>query len=149
MKIINPLPKSKRSQAVIEFLMTYGWVILVVLVTVGVLTYYEFWDTDRFVSEKCALSSGMLCSDFSYAPGSISLVIQNGQGFDINNVIVSITGCPGSANVSSLANGEKNIFVVACGPSSGKFTGTVNVGYIDYETGASHSKVGELVIKIP
>ena len=36
--------KSRKSQVALEFLMTYGWAILVILVAVGALAYFGFFD---------------------------------------------------------------------------------------------------------
>lgn len=38
----------KKSQAAMEFLMTYGWAILVVLVFLGALTYFGVFNPDNF-----------------------------------------------------------------------------------------------------
>ena len=42
-----------------EFLMTYGWAILVVLAAIGALAYFGVLSPDRFLPEKCTLPSGV------------------------------------------------------------------------------------------
>lgn len=44
--------KNKSGQAVMEFLMTYGWAILVVLMAVGILTYLGLFDQDHLRAEQ-------------------------------------------------------------------------------------------------
>ena len=143
----------KKAQAAMEFLMTYGWAILVVLAAIAALAYFGVLSPDRFLPEKCTLPSGIACLDFRYSGSAIQMSIQNGQGFDMTNVSVSIngTGCTGtdSTTAPTLTNGQKATYSVSCTPSSGKFKGTVTMAYVNQETGMSHSKVGEIIIKIP
>ncbi|MDP6139346.1 MAG: hypothetical protein QGI89_04610 [Candidatus Woesearchaeota archaeon] len=61
MKII--IIKSKKSQAAMEFLMTYGWAILVVLVAIGALAYFGVMSPDKFLPAKCTLPAGVACVD--------------------------------------------------------------------------------------
>ena len=57
----------KRAQAAMEFLMTYGWAILVVLIAIGALAYFGVLSPEQFLPEKCVIStgSGLFCDDFS------------------------------------------------------------------------------------
>ncbi len=43
----------KKGQAALEFLMTYGWAILVVLAAVGALAYFGVLSPGKFLPEKC------------------------------------------------------------------------------------------------
>ena len=54
---------SRKSQAALEFLMTYGWAILVVLVSIGALAYFGVLSPDKFLPAKCTLQSGLACLD--------------------------------------------------------------------------------------
>ena len=71
----------KKGQAAMEFLMTYGWAILIVLIAIGALMYF-IKPTD-ILPEKCVIStgSGLFCDKWS-ADGTsgseqISLKIKN------------------------------------------------------------------------
>ncbi len=59
MSELNDLPKyepESKQQApdskVMEFLMTYGWAILIVLIAIGALTYFGVFDPDKSAIEK-------------------------------------------------------------------------------------------------
>lgn len=56
-----------KGQAALEFLMNYGWAILVVLIVIGALSYFGVLSPDRFIEDKC------FCSDvyMSYSAGFI------------------------------------------------------------------------------
>ena len=51
----NLRTKSDLSQAALEFLTTYGWAILVVLIAVGALAYFGVLDLGKFLPEKFIL----------------------------------------------------------------------------------------------
>ncbi|MBD3163915.1 hypothetical protein GF323_01835 [Candidatus Woesearchaeota archaeon] len=53
----------KRAQAAMEFLMTYGWAILVVLVAIGALAYFGVLSPERFLPERCDGPAGLTCLD--------------------------------------------------------------------------------------
>lgn len=133
--------------------MTYGWAILVVLAAIAALAYFGVLSPDRFLPEKCTLPSGIACIDFRYTGTAIEMSIQNGQGFDMNSisVLVNGTGCnaANSGGSATLVNGQKDTYSITCSPTSGKFKGAVTVNYVNQETSMAHTKVGELIIKIP
>ena len=54
---------SRSGQAAMEFLMTYGWAILVVLVSIGALAYFGVLSPEKFLPAKCTLQSGITCLD--------------------------------------------------------------------------------------
>jgi hypothetical protein len=143
----------KKAQAAMEFLMTYGWAILVVLAAIAALAYFGVLSPDRFLPEKCTLPSGIACLDFRYTGSAIQMSIQNGQGFDMNNISVAVNGtnCVASDTTTAptLTNGQKATYSVSCTPLSGKFKGAVTINYVNQETGMSHSKVGEIIVKVP
>ncbi|MBW2964735.1 hypothetical protein KY363_04710 [Candidatus Woesearchaeota archaeon] len=139
-----------------EFLMTYGWAILVVLAAIGALAYFGVLSPDRFLPEKCTLPSGVACLDFTGTAATVTLVIQNSAGFDMNTVNVYVNsstanfGCTDAQADATLVDGEKDTFTCTTGGlSSGKFKGTLSIDYVNAQTTMSHTKAGELILKIP
>jgi hypothetical protein len=150
--------RNKRAQAAMEFLMTYGWAILVVLAAIGALAYFGVLSPDRFLPEKCTLPSGVACLDFTGTSTVVTLVIQNSAGFDMTGVAVTINssatngnfGCTDAGGDATLTDGEKDSFTcTSAGLDSGKFKGTLNIAYTNSQTSLAHSKAGELILKIP
>ena len=143
----------KKAQAAMEFLMTYGWAILVVLAAIAALAYFGVLSPDRFLPEKCTMPSGIACLDFRYSGTALEMAMQNGAGFDMSNVSVSVdgTGCIGSDTTTqtTLTNGQQATYTVTCSPDSGKLKAEVTMSYVNQETGMQHSKVGEVIVKIP
>lgn len=146
---------SKKGQAAMEFLMTYGWAILVVLAAIGALAYFGVLSPDRFLPEKCTLPSGMACLDFAWTGSDFQLVIQNSGGFDMSGVSVTIdgTGCvneTATTTQATLEDGEQFTYsgFTTCSPTPGKFKGEITVAYTNVQTQLAHSKVGELIAKV-
>jgi len=140
----------KKSQAAMEFLMTYGWAILVVLVAIGALAYFGVLSPERFLPAKCTLPAGVACVDFNIDSGNVNVVLRNGIGFDLDTVAVHVSGCTDSTTPTVLANGAQATFTATvCGLTSGaKFSGDVNVTYRNVDTTLTHKVQGSITGRV-
>ncbi|MBW3001533.1 hypothetical protein KY338_00045 [Candidatus Woesearchaeota archaeon] len=73
----------EKGQAAIEFLLTYGWVILVFIVAIGALLYFGFLSPETFGQEQCEIVSGLDCKDVRATGTELTLVIENNLGQDV------------------------------------------------------------------
>ncbi len=139
----------KKSQAAMEFLMTYGWAILVVLVAIGALAYFGVLSPDRFLPAKCTLPAGIACTDFKVTATTIDVVLRNGMGFDATGVTVAIPGCTTSSS-TNLNNGQQLTFqATGCSLTAGsKFSGDVNVSYTNADTSLTHRIQGSITGRV-
>lgn len=139
----------KKAQAALEFLITYGWAILVFLIAVGSLAYFGILSPDKFLSEKCMLPAGIACLDFEVENHRIILVLQNGlaETITINKITASANNQECSdAQSLVMRNSEKATFTLtSCnnGASNAMFKGTINVNYT-LEDNLAHSSAGIL-----
>jgi uncharacterized protein (UPF0333 family) len=149
----------KKGQAALEFLMTYGWAILVVLAAIAALAYFGVFSPSRFLPEKCLLPSGLSCIDSAASTAGLTVVVQNAAGFDMSNVVLSLSGssaCAGNGNhsaggqvLASLPNGNKTTVTWGCTLSSGsKYSGTLVANYTNADTSLAHMANGELIKKV-
>ncbi len=53
----------RKAQAAMEFLMTYGWAILVVLICIGALAYFGVLSPRNLLPQKCIASTNFNCND--------------------------------------------------------------------------------------
>ena len=85
---------NKRGQAALEFLMTYGWAILVVMVIIGALAYFGVLNPMMFVPERCTMSVGFSC-DSAYIIDSedneVRLRLENNFGRDVTVTELNVT----------------------------------------------------------
>jgi len=76
---------SHRGQSAIEFLLTYGWAILGAMITIGALSYFGIFNTQRYVNDVCYFGDQLICEDFvALTNGNVSVKLRNNFGVDID-----------------------------------------------------------------
>ena len=151
---------TKKGQAAMEFLMTYGWAILVVLAAIGALAYFGVLSPDRFLPSKCTVAGGFSCTEYKVdgTAGTVSLRIQNNLGRDIASANVTLDGkgsnsaCPATPTKtfsSSVVNGDfindSLMTWTGCTFSGTKYQGDITVTYIISGQTVSHDASGSIV----
>lgn len=151
----------KKGQAAMEFLMTYGWALLVVLIAIGALAFFGVLNPGRFLPETCTLSPGFACTDSKVTTGVATIVLQNGLGTNINSgATLTIDGrelhtdacLQTSGTAGTILDGTSTTITVTinsgCSLTAGsKFKANMIFSYTP-AGGTSHSKVGNLVQKV-
>lgn len=118
---------NKRAQAALEFLMTYGWAILVVLAAIGALAYFGVLSPTNFVPERCVTSNAavscaggkaIVSQDSVANSGNITFTMHVSAGYSSLNFTgaptftssqVTLTTCsvsynPTAGNISATTN---------------------------------------------
>jgi len=80
-----------RAQAALEFLTTYAWAFLVILITIGALYYFGVFDFGKFLPQRCIFTSQFECIDFSFVGDEVRLRLVNNIGEEINANSFEIT----------------------------------------------------------
>ena len=118
---------NKRGQAALEFLMTYGWAILVVLVVIGALAYFGVLNPSILLPEKCTLTTGLSCKDhrIDSSTGNVSLSLENGMGSGMYITKITLNG-----KGTTYFNGDAgcNITLDGSHKAEGYYTGVGTVG---------------------
>mgnify|MGYP001603471124 CR=1 FL=1 len=143
---------NSKSQAALEFLMTYGWAILVVLVAIGALAYFGVLSPDKFLPAKCTLQAGIACLDHKATANQLVLRVQNSLGYDITVDAVKATGCTALGSQGSLANGGAAQWTLVCVNGGSKYNGQANITYTtvnsDGSPGIQHNSIGQVTTRI-
>jgi hypothetical protein len=85
--------QQKRGQAALEFLTTYGWAFMIMLVLVGGMAYFGVLSPSRLIPDTCIASSGFLCSEAQIAQDGIVIRLRNGpQSVTFSNPTVRFSG---------------------------------------------------------
>jgi len=71
---------SSKGQAALEFLITYGWAIMIVLVAIGALTYVGLTNPSNLLPDKCTFGNGIVCQDSQITTRNVSVSVINGMG---------------------------------------------------------------------
>lgn len=111
----------KKGQAAMEFLMTYGWAILVVLIAIGALAYFGVLSPDNLLPNQCRLAQGIYCKSHKADTTGASILIVNSLGKDITVTGVNLTDQAGCAATFStvVANDAQVQFDVPCTIAAG------------------------------
>ena len=141
----------KRGQAAMEFLMTYGWAILVVLAAIGALAYFGVLNPSRTLPRSCTLVPGMSCDDFKVTTTTAQLVLRNGMGDRLSSVTASIQGCTPDTKANgddswddgTILGGTGGITLTGCsnGAITSRFKKDVAITYTT-SAGVSHTVTG-------
>ncbi|GIU69504.1 MAG: hypothetical protein KatS3mg002_0740 [Candidatus Woesearchaeota archaeon] len=94
--------KGKRSQAALEFMTTYGWAIMIIMLSIATISYFGFIKPQSVLPDKCIFSNGMICQDSLITSSSLNLSIINGLGRTVYNVQAVIDGDSGKCTVDGL-----------------------------------------------
>ena len=93
----------KRGQAALEFLTTYGFAFLIILVMIGALSYFGVLSPNKLIPDRCTMPPDFNCFEFrairdqgASGGASMDVVVINqlGDSVDFNTA-------PGSYNASS------------------------------------------------
>src|SRR3989344_5684966 len=151
-KLGNNLKKeieNPKNQAALEFIMTYGWAILVVLVSIGSLSYFGVLSPDKFLPTKCTLQSGIACLDHKATAASLTVNIQNSLGRDITIDRVTALQCAELGSQGTLGNGAQLTFTFAsCTNPGTKYHGQFNITYTVIGASIQHTNQGEITTRI-
>ena len=76
-------------QSAIEFLMTYGWAILLIVIVISAFTYFGVLSPSRLLPNRCSFGPEISCEEFSFqAPATVKFRFKNNLGtsadFDIS-----------------------------------------------------------------
>mgnify|MGYP001603158749 FL=1 len=89
----------KRAQAALEFLTTYGWAILVILVMIGTLAYFGILNPSKVLPNRCTFGAEFQCQDYqiSATANTLRLRLKNGVGEPISISAITL-GSEGSTS---------------------------------------------------
>lgn len=75
-----------KSQAALEFLTTYGWAFLIILVMIGALAYFGILNPSKILPNRCNFGVEFQCLDYqiSATGGAFKLKLKNNVGEPIN-----------------------------------------------------------------
>ena len=101
---------SKRSQSAMEYLMTYGWAILIIAVALGLLYVLGVFSPSSAVTNSCTSQSGYICTALTLSPrGPVTFEFGQDTGSTLYNVELTCTALESSAGLPD----PSNTFVVS------------------------------------
>jgi len=130
---------NKKGQAAMEFLMTYGWAILVVLVAIGALAYFGVLSPEKLLPEKCLIptGSGLFCDknlvSADATADTVKIRIKNSLADTVTVTAIAISPTCGTETPytnRTIAPDVSEDFTVTCaGLVAGKLKGDMTIKY--------------------
>ncbi len=135
----------KKAQVAMESIMIYGLAILVVMLAIGALMYFDVLDLGGLLPDRCEVKGvALTCENYAVNPTQVMLEIRNNLGKNINMASVKVSGesgtdmelmwnCPEKAVTAIIVNGDKTLLTLdGCDikiPAGKKITGVIKLSY--------------------
>ena len=134
----------RKGQAALEYLVTYGWAILAIVIIAGVLWYFGVFNPGKYAEERqCGGAERFACLDYRVSSsGTLSIVLGNkgGGALNITATNPASSGCTGS-NIPSNGNVTCTVAGFAPAGTSGSSFEQTNlfINSTDVRTGLAHT----------
>lgn len=95
---MRDLRKNRRGQQAMEYMVTYGWAFVVIIVTIGAFAYFGLLNPEKYLPNRCDFGLQLKCVDYLFEDnqpnnGFVYLRFQNTFGEDIR--IIDVTTAEG------------------------------------------------------
>jgi hypothetical protein len=137
----------RKGQSALEYLVTYGWAILAIVIVAAILWYFGVFNPSRFTSShQCGGFADFQCIDYnaSTSAGTASIILGNKLGTQLNVTSVTIGISSNCLTASQLigANQQASASCTGIGnPQSGN-TYNVTVVFTSTQSGLTHTDTG-------
>jgi len=94
---------NKKGQAAMEFLMTYGWAILIAIIAIAALIAFGVLSPGKSSGNTCgtanALTPNLGCKEMKATTtgGLLNISISNGLGGNVTDIVFSVSNCVAEA----------------------------------------------------
>src|SRR3989344_4614103 len=134
---------NKKSQAAMEFLMTYGWAILIVLIVLAVLFAFGVFNPGP-TKNNCSADQPFGCIDIKLnVDGTGQMVIEVGQVSGVPDFVASsFTDQPcTAASWDNFKANSRNIIDLTCGTATAgdAFSGSFQISYTSAVSNVDHT----------
>ena len=104
----------KRGQAALEFLSTYGWAILMILVAISALAYLGVFNFKNLAPERCMLGSDFDCDAILSKAGELQIVMSYklDQSVTISNFTITCLDCQDQPTYECTNEANEDTFVL-------------------------------------
>ena len=95
-----------KAQSAMEYLMTYGWAILVILVVLGILYLLHVFSPNSIIGSQCINNFGFLCqSPVLSTSGELSAIVGQNTGQNFYNIALACTASTNQTSGGPFTNG--------------------------------------------
>ncbi len=155
--------ESRKLQTAMEYLMTYGWAILIIGIVLVSLYELNVFTPSNYVSPVCTLPSGFTCAGNSLTGNGILTV--NIEYTNTDPIQINQIGCNTNQTTAHITTytspiamdtGENLTLTVQCYSGNSNFQGQIGsmlsgsllVNYTDTQTGFNNLIYGKIISKV-
>lgn len=136
-----------KGQAAIEFLTTYGWAILLVIIGILALAYFGVFDYGDTIPQQCLITGGMSCVDYRISASEIRMHVMNNMGSQAQVSEVKLVNNKGESCTVigypvTIPGGSRAQFNATGCISGSIFRGEITIDYQLTDERESHSLSG-------
>ncbi len=146
----------KRGQSALEYLVTYGWAILAIVIIAAVLWYTGVFNPSKFRGgSECGGFGSFTCVDQSVTTANTTIVLGNalGRSITVSYANLTGTGAPTSCGVDNGAGatsvGATGKAYVSCGVTTlnqnDAYDWTLSLTYVDSQSSLTKTDSGGFV----
>jgi len=96
--------RNKKAQSAMEYLMTYGWAILIIAIVLAALFSLGIFSSSSFTGTTCIASSGFICASPVWTSGNLYVTLGQSTGTSWTGVTFFVVpaGAPTPSSVSKV-----------------------------------------------
>ncbi len=152
-----------KGQAAMEFLMTYGWAILVVIAAIGALAYFDVFSADNILPETTTFSAPIPSLDTAVATVNadgnteLEVAFRNNVGEQINLTGVGSSAAETCENIENVTfegtddglveSGEQFLLTWECEGVTNRIRGDFSFEYTNMRTGQTRTHTGDISVR--
>ena len=146
-----------KGQAALDFLMTYGWALLLVVLVVGALFALGIFDIGSFLGSRSSGFAQIKPVGWKVdSTGAFTIKLQNNAGTDVNITAINATLRTNTLNngtVTSITNGKQSgtltVGTFSSPPAAGgSYSVAVSISYTDTATNFAYTDSGTVTGKV-
>lgn len=156
--MVSTILSGKRGQVGLEFLTTYAWAFVVILIVIGALTYFGITNPSKALPDRCNMGAEFSCVNhlidatnsqvlLRLRNGLGEVVVANGFSASSEDGGVSCSTTSPSSISSWVPGNVTDITFTSCGLSAGGFVSGqkeklfVQFSYYDKKSGSAYARV--------
>ena len=139
--------RKSRAQSAMEYLMTYGWAILIIAVVLGALFSLGVFSSSSLLGTSCLALSGYYCSTpvLSHVNGALVVTIGQATGATYS----SVTAYAVRSGTTFSTSDPSNVIGTLVSGQTTPVTFTLNGGSANYSIGTTFTGYIYLVYSLP
>jgi hypothetical protein len=153
-------------QSAMEYLMTYGWALLIMALVLSVMFTLGIFNPGQFAGQECLLPAGFSCLNFyMFTNSTLVINLEQATQSPINVTAYNCTTNSTSIRMIPLATGSQVYMPIGsnatismkCYAATGGlysaqtgtlFTGSIGINYTEIVTGFPHTAYGKVAVKV-